>query len=138
MLADALPLDELVANGVVGLPDLETGRVEREVRKLFAAFSGAAEVARSEGYGRCVVEANAWGCGAFGGNVLVKGVCMAVAAGLADVEVVLTLLEGRDEVHALQMVLARGLRVAEFWSLPHQWEANPELELLHGVGLTSE
>ncbi|KAJ9661981.1 hypothetical protein H2201_006270 [Coniosporium apollinis] len=138
LLADALPLDQLTADGNVGLLDLRPGRVEREVRKLFAAFSGAASVAKREEYGGCIVEAGAWGCGAFGGNVLVKGVCMAVAAGLAGVEVVLTLLEGREEVSALQMVLGRGLRVAELWSSLRQWEANPEFGLLHGRGLSSD
>lgn len=42
---------------------------------------------------------------------------MAIAAGLADVEVVLPLLGGREELGALGVILGKGLCMADLWSL---------------------
>ncbi|KAF2186245.1 hypothetical protein K469DRAFT_664111 [Zopfia rhizophila CBS 207.26] len=116
-LADALPLDEMEESD--GLKDLQPGYVEREVRKLYAAFSGALKMLETIENGPgipCVLDAGAWGCGAFGGNVLVKTVCMMTAAGMADVEVHLTLLEQRaEDIEAIRLLLNRRLTTAEIW-----------------------
>lgn len=94
ILADAIPLDGLNAEEEEeGLRDLADGRVEREIRKLYAAFSGAAAMAQEAGEEDCIIEAGPWGCGAFGGNLVVKAICMAIAAGLADMKVAVIVAE---------------------------------------------
>ncbi|KAF2260477.1 hypothetical protein CC78DRAFT_584765 [Lojkania enalia] len=118
ILADALPLDEMYDNGD-GLRDLQPGRVEREVRKLYASFSGAIRM-RDMCYCNlneaCVVETGAWGCGAFGGNILVKAMCMMIAAGLTGIELHLTLLEPRvHDIEAVKTVLTENWTAAELW-----------------------
>ncbi len=81
ILADALELDA----GAHGKEDLRPANLEREIRKLYAAFSGAAASCADAVISKCIVEAPLWGCGAFGGNPCVKTVCMMIAAGLTGV-----------------------------------------------------
>lgn len=121
ILADALQLDEMSEGPYDELKDLVEGRVEREVKKLYAAFWGAKEMQKKKTFGNdepCVVEAGAWGCGAFGGNVLVKVICMLVAAGLAGIEVKLTLLEERrDDVESVTRLLDKRWNTGELWGV---------------------
>ncbi|KAF2732869.1 hypothetical protein EJ04DRAFT_300226 [Polyplosphaeria fusca] len=116
ILVDALELD-VGEQPECGLKDLQPGRVQREVRKLYAAFSGAAFThGQEQGEGSCVVEAGAWGCGAFGGNVFVKTVCMMIAAAMTGVELHLTLLESRkDDVAVVRSLLEMTWTGGELW-----------------------
>jgi hypothetical protein len=120
ILADALPLDE-VEDKPGFLKDLQPGLVEREARKLYAAFSGAVKMQVACGTNvdePCVIEAGAWGCGAFGGDILVKTICIMIAAGLAGIEVRLTLLESRvDEIAYVQELLGRQCATSRLWEL---------------------
>ncbi|KAF2503078.1 hypothetical protein BU16DRAFT_28439 [Lophium mytilinum] len=121
ILADALPLDEADDVEGGGLRDLQAGRMLREVRKLFAAFEGSKVMwsqAEQLSSAPCVVKAVAWGCQAFGGNVLAKCVCMMIAAGLSGVHVDLSLLENRGEdIEAVKEVLSRKHSVSELWKI---------------------
>ncbi|KAI5356968.1 putative poly(ADP-ribose) glycohydrolase [Septoria linicola] len=103
IVADALELDvvdRLEGEGGMRLPDLREGNVEREVRKLFAAFSGAKEVwERDERQGRMKIEMPPWGCGAFGGDLAAKVQCMMMAAavaGMGEEELELVVTEDRE------------------------------------------
>ena len=109
IVADALELDVLDREDGT-IPDLQPGNVERETRKLYAAFRSAKEVwskekilsdsaASSEDDFK--VELPPWGCGAFGGNLAIKAKCMMMAAALAGlesrhVELVVTRDRGRE------------------------------------------
>lgn len=115
ILADALPLDEMERPEDGALRDLRPEYVLREVRKLCAAFSATA-MYRDDARSKCVVEAPPWGCGSFGGDLVVKGMCMMVAAGLADVKVVLSVTEDRkDEAMVLRRLVERKLGVSKIW-----------------------
>jgi hypothetical protein len=117
ILADALPLDEFERGPDGGLIDLQRENVEREVRKLYAAFSGAS-MYRKDDDSECVVEAPPWGCGAFGGDLIVKALCMMVAAGLAGVEIQLSVPEGKAvEARFVKHVLERRHNVKELWQM---------------------
>lgn len=120
ILADALPLDEVEAEPGM-LKDMQEGRVEREVRKLYAAFSGAVKMhtaVHARDRERCVVEASAWGCGAFGGDIFVKTMCMMIAAGMTGVELHLTLLEQRaQEISTVELLLKNTRTTAELWQV---------------------
>jgi poly(ADP-ribose) glycohydrolase len=88
--------------------------VEREVRKLYAAFFGA----KCGGATNPVIEAPAWGCHAFDGNLVVKAVCMMIAASLSGVEVRLILTSNREvEIRVLQEILGRGIKASKLWSV---------------------
>lgn len=118
ILADALPLDEAerCADGLI--PDLLPENLIREVKKLYAAFAGAAQISKAAGQARCIVEAPPWGCGAFGGDFGVKMRCMMIAAGLADVSVVLSVTKDREEgIQKLERLQAEQSTVAEIWRL---------------------
>ncbi|PIA97252.1 hypothetical protein CB0940_06185 [Cercospora beticola] len=82
IFADALELDmQDSADGV--LPDLKPENIEREVRKLYAAFAGTKAIG---GRAAMKIQIVPWGCGAFGGDFGVKTQCMMMAAGLAGLE----------------------------------------------------
>lgn len=105
ILADALPLDSM-PDPKTGLKDLVSGRVEREVKKLYAGFSGASKMASKErSAGGAIIESGPWGCGAFGGTFLVKMLCMQVASGISGVQLRLGMLKDRegdvDDAHAI-------------------------------------
>jgi hypothetical protein len=123
ILADALPLDELEASDTLDLlADLLPGRVERETKKLYASFSGAAKMQRSlvTSELQVTVEAGAWGCGAFGGNILVKTICLMIAVGMLgdlDVNVLLILLQGREEVNIIRNLIGRGHTTSRLWNV---------------------
>ncbi|OCL04649.1 hypothetical protein AOQ84DRAFT_391380 [Glonium stellatum] len=121
ILADALALDEVEEEGSGALKDIQSGRIEREIRKLYAAFKGAIvmqEEVERQLNAPCVIEAAAWGCQAFGGNVVAKVACMMIAAGLTGVEVRLTLLENRaQEIDAVKQILAQNRTVSTLWSI---------------------
>ena len=113
MELDALPEDETCE-----VNDLVNGRVQREVNKLYAGFQGAKEMHKHlpNCSGSCIIEAGAWGCGAFGGNVLVKTACMMIAAGLTGIELKLTLLEQRkDDIELVRRLLNKSWTVGEMW-----------------------
>ena len=116
ILADALPLDSMPDEECI-LKDLAPGRVEREVKKLYAAFSGASEMTSSEGGGSpAVIEAGPWGCGAFGGTFLVKTMCMMIAAGLTGVNLVLSVLRDRQsDISGANLSAVRERTTAELW-----------------------
>jgi poly(ADP-ribose) glycohydrolase len=118
ILADALQMDEMPDEDGK-LKDLLHGRAKREITKLYAAFSGASKVLSREGDGRkCVVEAGAWGCGAFGGNILFKALCMMIAAGLTGVELQLSLLEDkRVDVQLIRAFLQKQWTTAKLWDV---------------------
>ena len=117
ILADALEMDgqgweDLDDAGY--LPDLYPANISREIKKLYAAFAGAKAEAARAGYEECIIEAPAWGCGAFGGNTLAKSVLMMIAAGLTGVKVQLALLEKRKkEVEAVRTIVEKGWSVKE-------------------------
>ncbi|KAF2817110.1 uncharacterized protein BDZ99DRAFT_564908, partial [Mytilinidion resinicola] len=121
VLADALPLDEADDVEGGGLKDLQEGRMVREIRKLFASFEGSMVMqsqAEQPSSVPCIVKAVAWGCQAFGGNVLAKFVCMMIAAGLSGVHVQLSLLENRGaDIEAVKDVLSKKHSVAELWRI---------------------
>ncbi|KAF2006052.1 hypothetical protein P154DRAFT_518268 [Amniculicola lignicola CBS 123094] len=126
ILADALMLDELEDNhGEAGVRDLQDGRVEREVKKLYAAFSGASKINYGDNSDRmCVIETGPWGCGAFGGNVLVKTVCIMIAAALACVQVRYSLLQGRtQDVDHVQKLMRGNWTTAQLWGTIRSREA---------------
>lgn len=114
ILADALELDVMEEPHGGSLRDLGNENVEREVRKLYAGFHGAALA--EKGPGRAVVEAPPWGCGAFGGNILAKAICIMIAGALADVKVELKVLERHGvDVDAIRAVVEKGHTAAELW-----------------------
>jgi hypothetical protein len=116
ILADALPLDEICVEEGEKLPDLRPDLVHRELRKLYAAFSGALNASKYAQLSECIIEAPPWGCGAFGGNLLVKMQIMMVAAGLAGVTVVISVTEDRqDEVAQLRTIQSQHPTVAQLW-----------------------
>lgn len=86
ILADALPLDELAtyaeeSESKYEIPDFKPQFVNRETRKLYNAFKGARVLHQSNTDDPiCLIEAPPWGCGAFGGNLVVKALCMMLAA----------------------------------------------------------
>ncbi|KAF2119418.1 hypothetical protein BDV96DRAFT_642443 [Lophiotrema nucula] len=115
ILADALQIDELDNEGE-GLSDLQPGRVEREARKLYAAFTGASKVHATSQSGPCIIETGAWGCGAFGGNVVVKTACIMIAAALTEIELHLTLLEHRkQDIKDVRLLLEKEMTAAALW-----------------------
>jgi hypothetical protein len=115
ILADALPLDEMDRPDDGALLDLQPQNVLREVRKLYAAFSGAVKY-QHDPESECVVEAPSWGCGAFGGDLVVKGMCMMIAAGLTGVRVVLSVTEDRrEEARVLRRLMERKPEVSKIW-----------------------
>ncbi|KAF2799782.1 hypothetical protein K505DRAFT_370732 [Melanomma pulvis-pyrius CBS 109.77] len=120
ILADALPLDEVESKPGM-LKDMGKGRIEREVRKLYAAFSGAVNMhiaVQARNRETCVVETSAWGCGAFGGDIIVKTMCMMIAAGMTGMELHLTLLEQRaQEISTVELLLKNTRTTAELWQL---------------------
>lgn len=116
ILADALELDISEHEGP-GLADLAPGNVEREVRKLYAGFREAAYVAGKAHGRRAIIEASAWGCGAFGGNLFVKVVCMAIAAALSEVALDLTLLRDRTEGFEAVRVVRCCKNAGELWRI---------------------
>jgi hypothetical protein len=66
----------------------------------------------------CIVKAVAWGCQAFGGNVLAKVVCMMIAAGLSGVQVELSLLADRGaDIEAVKELLLKNHSVSELWNV---------------------
>ncbi|OCK75245.1 hypothetical protein K432DRAFT_446827 [Lepidopterella palustris CBS 459.81] len=126
ILADALQLDEAEEPVSGGLKDLQEGRIEREVRKLHAAFDGAQAMQKLVGYrdtmdrgcmpqtAPCVIEAAAWGCQAFGGNILAKAVFMMIASGLTGAQVRLTLLENRtEEIESVAQAAGQSLELSD-------------------------
>ncbi|PPJ56805.1 hypothetical protein CBER1_05944 [Cercospora berteroae] len=82
IIADALELDIEDSKDDI-LPDLRPENLEREVRKLYAAFAGAKAIS---GRAATKIQIVPWGCGAFGGSFGVKTQCMMMAAGLAGLE----------------------------------------------------
>lgn len=122
ILADALPLDELEPSGKdSSLADLLPGKAEREIKKLYAAFSGPikAQQALSTHEIKIIIEAGAWGCGAFGGNILVKAVCIMIAVGMlgeVSATIFLTLLQEREEVDVIRSLITKGYTTAELWN----------------------
>ncbi|KAF2475372.1 uncharacterized protein BDR25DRAFT_301076 [Lindgomyces ingoldianus] len=140
ILADALQLDDAEEEHD-GLNDLQLGRVEREARKLFAAFIGVRKMQdrSSAANNTCVVEAGAWGCGAFGGNVLIKTVCMMIASAITGVEVHLTLLEQRDvDIDAITALLGSNFTARELWkriSSPDVRSCRTINDFMHHLGL---
>lgn len=117
ILADALQLDDVEGEDSQ-LSDLQAKNMEREVKKLYAAFSGAVKMQEVCGkLGSPIIETGAWGCGAFGGNIYAKAICIMVAAGLTGAGVCLTLLESRkQEVVLVRSLLARQLNTAKLWN----------------------
>jgi hypothetical protein len=91
ILADALELDAVDDLTGDALRDLQGNRVLREVRKLFAALLAAQCASPNVS----TVYSPLWGCGAFGGNPVVKAICMMMAASLAGVELCLIVLDSR-------------------------------------------
>ncbi|KAK0632637.1 hypothetical protein B0T14DRAFT_504780 [Immersiella caudata] len=75
LFMDALELD-LDAKGA-GLPDLQPGNVDREIRKAYTAFCSG---------GFRGVRTGLWGCGAFGGDPVVKVLILWYAASLARIK----------------------------------------------------
>jgi hypothetical protein len=115
ILADAIALDEVEDGPDGSLKDLGPGMVEREVRKLYASFSGARKVWKDHP-DPCVIEAPAWGCSSFNGNVIVKAMCMAIAAGLSGVMVELTLERRRQkEAEMIQRILDSKTSISSIW-----------------------
>ncbi|KAF2211053.1 hypothetical protein CERZMDRAFT_98787 [Cercospora zeae-maydis SCOH1-5] len=81
IVADALELD--VQDSTDGeLPDLRPENLDREVRKLYAAFAGVKLTCRAP----MKIRIPPWGCGAFGGDLGVNVQCMRMAAGLAGLD----------------------------------------------------
>ncbi|KAH6619403.1 hypothetical protein B0J18DRAFT_434001 [Chaetomium sp. MPI-SDFR-AT-0129] len=77
LFMDALELDLVEEGSDEGpwiLPDLRPGNVDREIRKAYTAFC-------SEGFTE--VRTGFWGCGAFGGDPVVKALILWYAASLA-------------------------------------------------------
>lgn len=123
ILADAMPLDEAEPALGGGLVDLQPGHVEREIRKLYAAFSGAIQH-RVHSEGPCIVEAPPWGCGAFCGNMVIKAVCMLIAGGLAqessnvDLTVQLSLTTDRAaEARFITQLVEKRYSVKTLWGI---------------------
>jgi poly(ADP-ribose) glycohydrolase len=117
ILADALPLDSM-PDEENGLKDLVPGRVDRETKKLFAAFSGASKMLSSEGESAAaVIEAGPWGCGAFGGTFLVKMLCMEIASGLAGVQLRLSITKYRQaELSIARAFAVQRYTIAKLWA----------------------
>jgi hypothetical protein len=115
IIADALPLDSM-PDPEDGLKDLVTANVEREVKKLYAAFSGASKLLLGLGYRTAVVEAGPWGCGAFGGTFLVKMLCMQIASDLAGTQLRLSITKNRqDDVASARRFVGQQYTVEQLW-----------------------
>jgi hypothetical protein len=116
IIADALPLDSM-PDPENGLKDLVTANVEREVKKLYAAFSGASKTLLEQGStDAAVVEAGPWGCGAFGGTFSVKMMCMQIASGLADTQLRLSITKNRQsDVARAHEFVGRQHTVEKLW-----------------------
>jgi poly(ADP-ribose) glycohydrolase len=78
LFMDALELD--LYDRDAGLPDLQPGNVDRELRKAYTAFLSYKKSGRSA-YSR--IYTGYWGCGTFGGNPGVKSLIQWCAASLA-------------------------------------------------------
>jgi hypothetical protein len=115
ILADALPLDDL--DHAESKPaDLRPENVQRELEKLYAAFSGALRISKREAYPRCIIEAPPWGCGAFGGNFVIKIKIMMIVAGLIGVTVRLSATTDRlHDIEELRAVIDAKVPVADLW-----------------------
>lgn len=112
IIADALELDIQDSTNDV-LPDLKPENIEREVRKLFAAFAGAKAIC---GRAAMKIQIAPWGCGAFGGDFGVKTQCMMMAAGLAGLESSeLELVITKDREEELRGLLGRSVTVSEIY-----------------------
>jgi hypothetical protein len=119
IVADALELDvESCEEGQIA--DLRPGNVEREVRKLFAAFDGAKHVSSKHTSNSCIkdedirIQMPPWGCGAFGGSLEVKAQCMMMAAALAGLnEQNMELTITPDRASELQNLPEEPMTVAE-------------------------
>jgi hypothetical protein len=134
ILADALPLDEVDDIGHDQLPDFLTGNVEREVKKLYAAFWGAAALSKETDMPRCVVESPPWGCGAFGGNIVVKAICIMIAAGLTRVQVRLSFTEDKvEDIRVLRRLQAKNPSVATLWNILTGQNCQTMQNLLHVI-----
>lgn len=135
IFADALPLDEVDIEEYGNLPDFLPGNIDREIRKLYAAFSSARLQAEKEYVPNYIVEVPPWGCGAFGGNLLVKTLCMMVAAGLSQVRVRLNVVRGdHDEVvTVLQKLLDMRLTVATMAELLHSSSNRTQQDLIDSI-----
>ena len=110
ILIDALELDGYDHSGS-GLPDLANNHVERELRKVSAGCIGLRTMYPGH---TPLIECGAWGCGAFGGDVVVKGILLAMASSCNDVVIQLTLLEDRREaMELIKVAIDAGLTVAQ-------------------------
>ena len=112
MLMDALELDAYEQpQAGAGLPDLAAGNVERELCKVYAACLGLRTMYPHH---TPVVEAGAWGCGAFGGNIVVKGIIMAMASSRAGAHIHLRLLKERiGDLELIGKVIETGSTVGQ-------------------------
>jgi poly(ADP-ribose) glycohydrolase len=110
VLMDALELDVQSQSDAV-MPDLVGDNIERELRKVYAGCMGVREMYPLH---VPVIEAGAWGCGAFGGNAVVKGIIMAMASSRAGVQMELRLRRDRvGELELIAEVIEAGLTVAQ-------------------------
>ncbi|KAH8814768.1 hypothetical protein DL96DRAFT_1715934 [Flagelloscypha sp. PMI_526] len=130
ILADALALDEVDPPPEGCLVDVQSNHVEREVRKLYAAFYGAAKAQSTQIEGPVIIEAPPWGCGAFCGNIVVKATCMLIAAGLAmeasgkQIQLRLFLDEQRhDQGIFIETLVAKKQSVSQLWHFLTRKEA---------------
>ena len=78
LFIDALELD--LYDRDAGLPDLQPGNVDRELRKAYTAFSSYKKSNRTA---YAMIYTGYWGCGTFGGNPGVKSLIQWCAASLA-------------------------------------------------------
>ncbi|EME41427.1 hypothetical protein DOTSEDRAFT_73743 [Dothistroma septosporum NZE10] len=113
IIADALELDNEDT-----IRECTPRYVEREIRKLYAAFSGAKQCWLDEG--RSIqdlrIQMPPWGCGAFGGTPNVKIQCMMMAAGLAGIESEnLELLVPKDREDELSSVPPQGTTICDMF-----------------------
>lgn len=121
IVADALELD-VERCEEDQLVDLCPGNVEREVRKLFAAFNSVKQApakipSTPSIMGEDIrIQMPPWGCGAFGGNLEVKAQCMMMAAALAGLsEQNMELIITPDRVTELQDLPKEVMTVAEVY-----------------------
>ncbi|SMQ49469.1 unnamed protein product [Zymoseptoria tritici ST99CH_3D7] len=85
LFMDALELD--LEGREDGLPDLQPGNVQRELRKAYTAFRSSQNI--SSGQPFSVIYTGFWGCRTFGGNPSVKTIiqwCAASRAGCGRME----------------------------------------------------
>ncbi|EGP89117.1 unnamed protein product [Zymoseptoria tritici ST99CH_1A5] len=85
LFMDALELD--LEGRDEGLPDLQPGKVERELRKAYTAFRSSQNTSSGQRFN--VVNTGFWGCRTFGGNPSVKTMiqwCAASKAGCGSME----------------------------------------------------